>query len=52
MSAANRSDVLTDALYHYCTMKESKLSSIILLMLSQQVYVYLVLFYILREGMH
>lgn len=25
MSAANRTDLLSDALYHYCTLKESKL---------------------------
>ncbi len=25
MSAANRTDLLSDALHHYCTLKESKL---------------------------
>ena len=29
MSAANRTDLLSDALQHYCTLKESKLGSVL-----------------------
>jgi len=29
MSAANRTDLLSDALHHYCTLKESKLGNIL-----------------------